>query len=334
MAFIVTPGQLQRRADLYYQMGQLLGAGLGMLQTLEQLRRKPPAGSYRLPLTRLLKEIEQGFTLTEGLRRQGQWLPEFDLALIEAGEKSGRLDASFQVLGDYYADRARMANQVIFSLAYPIFLLHFAVTTFGLVAFFQPTKWKTFLLPPLGFLVFAYVLTFTLLIVTQSRHGEMWRSCVEYFLRPVPLFGSGRKCLALSRLAGALEALLSAGITVIQAWELAATACGSPALKRTVLAWRPQLDAGQTPADVVSASRRFPELFANQYAAGEVSGKLEDTLRRLRQYYQEEGTRKIRMAVRMYPVAVYLLIAAMIGYFVISFYANYFRQINSINPGF
>src|SRR4051812_1950466 len=224
MSFIVTPGQLQRRADFYYQLGQLTAAGLGILQTLEQLRRKPPAHSYRLPISRLLNEISHGFTLSEALRRQGQWLPEFDLALIEAGEKSGRLDSSFQLLANYYGDRARVANEVIFRLLYPIFLLHFAVLIFGVVAWFQPTKWKTLLLPPLIFLGLAYIITFTLLYATQSRHGEMWRSCIEYFLRPFPLFGSGRKALALSRLAGALEALLSAGITVVEAWELAAIA--------------------------------------------------------------------------------------------------------------
>jgi type II secretory pathway component PulF len=330
MSFIVTPRQLQRRADFYYQLGQLTSAGLGLLQTLEQLRRKPPAHSYRLPITRLLNELSHGFTLSEALCRQGKWLPEFDLALIQAGEKSGRLESCFKLLGDHYADRARMANQVILSLLYPIFLLHFAVLVFGLVAFFQPTKWKTFLLPPLGCLILAYVITITLLFATQSRHGEMWRACVEYFLRPVPLFGSGRKCLALSRLAGALEALLSAGITIIEAWELAATACGSPALKRTVLSWRRQLDAGRTPAEVVSASPRFPELFANQYAAGEISGKLDDTLRRMQQYYQEEGTRKIRIAIVWYPMFVYLLVAGMIGYFIIQFYANRMRDINNI----
>jgi type II secretory pathway component PulF len=101
-------------------------------------------------------------------------------------------------------------------------------------------------------------------------------------------------------------------------------------LKRTVLAWRPYLDAGQTPAEVVSASPRFPELFANQYAAGEISGKLEDTLQRMQAYYQEEGTRKIRIAIRWYPLMLYLLVAGMIGFFIIQFYVNRMRDINSI----
>jgi type IV pilus assembly protein PilC len=330
MPFIVTPGQLARRADFYHQLGQLTGAGLGLMQSLEHLKRKPPSGSYRLPLTRLLNELSHGFTFSEALRRLGQWLPEFDLALIQAGEQSGRLESCFQLLGNYYADRARIANQVIYSLLYPAFLLHFAVLTFAIVAWVQPTKWKLFLLPPVGFLVSTYVLTIGFIYASQSRHGETWRSCMEYLLSPIPLLGSGRKCLALSRLSGALEALLSAGVTIIEAWELAATACGSPALKRTVLAWRHLVDGGQTPAEVVGASRRFPELFANQYASGEISGKLDDTLRRMQQYYQDEGTRKIRMAAQWFPKLVYLLIALSIAFMVIQFYVGYFKQINNI----
>ena len=117
------------------------------------------------------------------------------------------------------------------------------------------------------------------------------------------------------------------GVTIIEAWELAATASGSPALRRTVLAWRPMVNAGQTPAEVVNASCRFPELFANEYATGEVSGKLDDTLRRMHNYYQEEGSRKLHAIAQWTPRAIYLLVALMIGYNVIRFWTGYFKQI-------
>jgi type II secretory pathway component PulF len=61
---------------------------------------------------------------------------------------------------------------------------------------------------------------------------------VERTLRWVPILGKARQDLALARLAAALEALLNAGVPIIGAWELAATASGSPALRRTVLTWR------------------------------------------------------------------------------------------------
>ena len=124
------------------------------------------------------------------------------------------------------------------------------------------------------------------------------------------------RCLArraipwrLSRLAAALEALLNAGVTIIQAWEMAATASGSPAILKAVLAWKPQVEAGQTPSEAVNASSQFPELFANLYHSGEISGQLDDSLRRLRDYYQEEGTRKLHLLAQWVPRFIYFVVA-------------------------
>jgi type IV pilus assembly protein PilC len=326
MAFIISPRQFTQRADFYYQLGQLTAAGLGLMAALEMLQRKPPARSYRKPIQRLLTDMGGGCTFTEALRRVGHWLPEFDIALLQAGEHSGRLDACFRLLADYYNDRARLARQVIADLAYPVFLFHFAILTFLVVQFFSSPNWL------LSFGLAAGVFTIYLVIAlviyaTQSRHGETWRGWVEFFLHPLPILGTSRHYLALSRLAAALEALLSAGVTIIEAWELAANASGSPALRRAVLGWRPLVDGGQTPAEAISTSSRFPELFANQYATAEISGKLEDTLRRLHVYYQEEGSRKLHGLARWAPRAVYLVVALLSGAYVIHFYTGYFKMV-------
>jgi type II secretory pathway component PulF len=118
-------------------------------------------------------------------------------------------------------------------------------------------------------------------------------------------------------------------VSIIEAWELAATASGSPALRRTVLAWRPLVDAGQTPAEVVNASGRFDHVFASQYSTGEVSGQLDETLGRLHTYYQEEGTRKLRAFTQWTPRAIYLGVMLMIGYLVVRWWANYFQQVGA-----
>jgi type IV pilus assembly protein PilC len=168
----------------------------------------------------------------------------------------------------------------------------------------------------------------------QSKHGENWRSLVEKILRGVPILGKARHFLALSRLALALEALINAGVNIIQAWELAANACGSPALRRAIFAWRPQVEAGITPAAAVSNSPQFPEMFANFYRSGEVSGKLDEALNRLHRYYNEEGTRKIQAFAEWTPRAIYGIVAGIIAYKIIQFYSGYFNQISTITNGF
>src|SRR5438094_8950691 len=98
MALIVTPGQFSQRAEFYHQVGQLTSAGLGLIRALEQLKRAPPARSYREPLERVLKRLNDGYNLTEALRSAGQWFPAFDVALIQGGEQSGRLGSCFRLV--------------------------------------------------------------------------------------------------------------------------------------------------------------------------------------------------------------------------------------------
>ena len=328
MALIVTPGQLTQRAEFYYQLSQLTSAGIGLVPALAQVQKNPPARSYREPVQRIISELAQGYTFSEAVQRIGPWLPEFDTTLIAAGEQSGRIDQCFRLLSDHYADRARMVKQMIADLAYPVFLFHFFIFISSFPQFFQSGNVVVYLFKTFGVLVPIYAVVALLLFALQSQHGDKWRSWIETVLHPIPVLGKARRCLALARLAAALEALISAGVTIIEAWESAAAASGSPALRKIVLAWRPQLNSGQTPAEVINASGKFPDLFASQYTAGEMSGRLDDTLRRLHGYYQDEGSRKIRAVAKWVPMFIYLVIVLIIAYSILQFYSGYFRQVN------
>ena len=116
MPLIVTPGQLQQRAELYHQLGTLIAAGIGLPQALETIERKPPARSFSAPLAQLRSYLSQGETFIGAVSKLGTWVPSFDAALLEAGERSGRLDACFKLLAVYYEDRSKMVRGVISDL--------------------------------------------------------------------------------------------------------------------------------------------------------------------------------------------------------------------------
>jgi type II secretory pathway component PulF len=332
MPLIVTPKQLSLRAEVYHQLGALLSAGVPLTNALETLHKNPPARSFRQPIAELISELEQGSTFTEALLRAGRWMPSFDVALLQAGEHSGRLDACFKLLADYYQERAQLVRQTMGQLAYPVFLLHFAVFIGPFPQLFVSGDVAAYLTQTLGALAPIYAVVFLLILACQSRHGELWRGLVERAGRFIPILGTARRHLALARLSAALEALLNAGVSIISAWELAAAASGSPALHRTVVAWRPRVEHdGERPSEVVSESNEFPELFANLYHTGEISGTLDETLRRLHRHYQEEGARKLKGLAEWLPRLVYFGIMLTIAYRVVTFYTGYYSNIfNSI----
>ncbi len=325
MSLIISPQQFTQRAEFYHQLGQFTAAGIPIVRGLEQIKRSPPSASFREPLQRLLDGLAKGSTLAESLQSLG-WLPAFDLALIEANERSGRLDVCFRLLADYYNERARVLKQVISQLIYPVGLIHFAAFIFFIVLPFAASQFNaslTWLCVKAALVLSPFYGAVALLIyATQGKHGENWRARIESFLRPIPILGQARHYLALSRLAAALEALTSAGVNVFEAWDLAATASGSPALRRAVAAWRPHLVAGQMPSEALRLCPLFPETFTNLYASGEISGKLDETLGHLNRFYGEEGTRKLHAFAQWTPRLVYLMVVLFIAYKIVQFYTG------------
>ena len=259
MPLIVTPRQFTQRAEFYHQLAQCTSAGIGVIQALQQIKASPPARSFQEPLQRLLDELAKGATLAESLQQLG-WLPAFDVALVEAGERSGRLDACFRLLADYYNDRATIARQVIADLIYPVGLFHLAIFIFPFAQFFLSGNLLAYVAKTFGVLIPIYILAGLAIYATQGKHGEKWRARIESLLRRIPILGTARHYLALSRLAAALEALTSAGVNIFAAWDLAAAASGSPALR---LRGAGLETAGRRRTNALRSRARLPAISGN-----------------------------------------------------------------------
>jgi type II secretory pathway component PulF len=327
MSLLITPRQYSQRAELYHQLSQLTAAGIGLSQAIELQQRTPPSRSFREPLSVVSQRLIMGSTFAEAMQSTGRWLPAFDGALLHAGEQSGRLPATFKLLARHYESNAALLQKTISSLIYPVLVFHMAVFIGPLPELFRSWNLFAYAAKTLTVLIPIYAVVFCLVYSLQGRHGERWRSAVESVVRCIPIFGRARHNLALARLASALEALITAGVNIIEAWELAAAASGSPALRGAVSKWRLDVDAGMTPAEAVSNSNEFPSVFANIYNTGEVTGSLDDALRRLHMLYQSEGERQLKAVAEWTPKLIFLIVALVVAWQVIRFWTGYFSQI-------
>jgi len=164
-------------------------------------------------------------------------------------------------------------------------------------------------------------------LVTRILSGEgrfAWRLSLDRALAHVPLLGSARRNLALASLCAALEGLVRAGVSMGYAWETAAAASGSPVLQDAVASWRPIVEAGRAPSELVRETPEFPSTFANLYRTGEVAGELDETLKRMQRFYQEEGSRQLQTVAEWTPRLLYLGVALAIAAQVLAFYGAYY----------
>ena len=332
MPLLISPRQLEQRSDLYHQIGSMISAGLRLHQAVETLVKHPPSRSFRKPLRNLMSQLEQGETFVGSMAATGTWMPTFDLSLLEAGEKSGRLEQCLRLLSDYYREQASLMRSVLSSLMYPVLVLHFAVFIFPINLFtglILKGETLPFLLQKLEFLVPIYGIVLFLIYASQGERRESWRAGVERAFRFVPMLGSALRKVALARLAAALDALMAAGVPIFEAWELAAAASGSPELKRAVLAWRPEVESGVTPSEAVRQSGVFPETFASLYHTAEISGQQEDALQRMRKYYYEQGLGELRLLSKWGPMLIYFCVMLYAAVQIIQFYSHYYSQLGT-----
>ena len=339
MSFLVTPAELNRRAELYNQLGAMIAAGVPLVKALEMAGKSASARGTRKTILQLIEHLQAGHTFTDSMKRVQGWLSDFDMALLSVGEESGRLDTSFRLLSTYYATRAKIIRDTISGLlttlaTLHVFLLIFPLplmTGFVVEGIFNghTAACVPFIIEKVVVFGGGYGIILFFIFACHGQRGAMWRSMVESFFQTIPILRKALQYLVLSRLAAALDALTNAGVNVTKSWELAAAAAGSQHLKGEIAGWAEKIDRGMTPADLVSQTHYFPELFANLYHTGEMSGKLDESLSRLHLYYQEEGFRALRLFTRVVNGLIYGSVVAVVAYTVIKFWTNYYATAMS-----
>lgn len=333
---IFTPGQLNRRAELYHQLSSMITAGVPLMQALEMAGKNASLRSSGKYISALLEHLRNGKTFSEAMLEVQGFLPDFDTALLSAGEHSGRLDFSFKRLGEYYAMRAQILRETISSLTIAALNLHVFLFIFplGLLIKFVIGVLNDDFRPLIPFIVEKSILygviwglIIFLIFACQGKRGMRWRSRLEYINQCIPLLRTALKYLVLYRFTTALDALVNAGITMLRGLPMAAAASGSPHLTRKIGEWPRELESGTTPSELIRGQSYFPEMFVNLYQTGEISGRLDDSLVRLQTYYHEEGFRLLRLFMRIVSRTIYFLIALLIAYSVVGFYIGYFHGV-------
>jgi type IV pilus assembly protein PilC len=330
---IVTTGKLKQQAELYHQLSSMIAAGVPLIQALEMAAKNSTLRGSRKFILDLVQHLKNGLSFSDAMLHIHGWLPDFDTALLSAGEQSGKLDFSFKALGDYYTARVEIIRETISNLAVAALNLHVFLLVFPLgylIGFAMGIINNDYAMciPFIREKIFIYGLLWGTIIffifACQGKRGERWRAFLEYLNQAVPLLRTALKYLVLYRLTTALDALVNSGLSIVNCWPMAAAASGSPYLKKQISGWKTEFEGGLTAAELVRLENYFPEMFANLYHTGEISGHLDDTLKRLQTYYHEEGFRLLRLFAKILSRGIYFLIAGAIAYNVIGFYLHYF----------
>ena len=325
------------RAQAYRELGALLRAGVPMVPALDIVIQAQTDAASVQACARLRDRLREGGHLAAALGEIQPDLPGFEMAVLQAGERSGSLGTVLDRLADHLEDSLRTRERLISALVYPAFVVGLALLVAGaMFGFILPNLQKLFAESqiPLPWLTRALLATgrglflwgapllvtgalTAFLLTRQFRASPSLRVGWQRRLLGWPLIGRTRVWLANVRFCETLALLLRGGVPVVDALELAGTATGNAWVEQGVNQAAAEVRHGRP---MSAALHQAPALagvltgwLAAGEAAGDVAGMLDQAALRIRAQWQQHLTRVLSVIepALIVTVGVFVLLVAL-----------------------
>jgi len=318
-----SPG-LAEIALLTRRLATLLGAAVPVYEAVATLQEQERPGELRSVLGRLRDQLAEGASLANAMAAEPSIFNESYVSMVAAGEASGALEVVLEKLAEFQEDQAATRSKITTALAYPIlmvvvgtgvmlFLLAFVIPR--IVTVFENSKAAlpmitivlikvSGLLRTWWWALLSFVAVFIILYKKLGQREEMRRYKDRLLLR-LPLFGSLRKQLVLSRFSKVLGLLLNSGVPVIRALEITGEVVVNREYRTFLTQVREELIQGGSLSASLNRSPLFPPMLVHMIAVGERSGTLEAMLIKSGDAFERELDASVsRMMTLLEPLLV------------------------------
>ncbi len=319
---------LKKKIVFFQQFASLTKSGIGILPTLEHLQQYARGPLLPIITQELKTAAQQGQQLSIVFKKYESYFGKFPVALIRSGEVSGHLPENAQIIAAHLEDTYKNINRLLVGIAYPVILLHLFILimpaavffTNGPLAYLFKVITRFMLLYGFaGVLYFAYYLSRTTARPAYDR--------IKLF---VPVIGKLFLNMSIYKFLRGFAALYQSGMNSIESWQIAADLTDNTYLTERIMAAKHIIDQGRPLTHAFQGAGIFPAEVVDMVNTGETSGNIDGMLGKAAEYLDESTQRIMQVLLRLVPIVVYLIIAGIIGYSIISGYLRYWAEIDKI----
>lgn len=313
----------------------MIHAGLSMSEALNTLALQSESKSFRKMITSVKEDVESGKSLSNGLERYPKSFPDIYRSMIQVGELSGTLEEVLKELTEQMKKSHKLRSKVKGAMTYPaVILIAMVGITVGLLVFVLPKLLGIFkefgdtvklplatrlLITVSDFVQNNGLLTFMLAVgivvgfisIIRTKPG---RSGFHWLLLKGPIIGPIVKKVNLAYFSRTLSGLLRTDIPVVQSLEITSQVVGNVHYRDAILATAERIKKGGTIADSLGDYNEvFPPLVVQMVMVGERSGKVDDLLADIADFYEQQVDNVLdNMSSIIEPVLI-LILAFMVG---------------------
>jgi type IV pilus assembly protein PilC len=317
------------------ELSTMVSAGVPLAGALDTLQAQVENKNFKSQLTQIVKDVEGGTALGDALAKHPSTFSLVYVNMVRAGEAGGILDEILKKLAQQQEKDATIRAEVKSATTYPLVLLGITV-----IAFFVLT---IFVVPKIGSLVTNLggpgaklpFQTRAMLAVSQFIRSQWyiiaavmiggpifinrWRKTpkgkvkFDAFILRVPVLKTVITKVAIARFARIFASLMAAGVTVLEALQVTGQALGNHVIEQELLAAAHEVKNGKQLSQTLSQSRFFPPIVSQMLAVGEETGKTDEVLIKVADFYEEEVDTLVSSLSSILEPVMIVVMGSMVG---------------------
>ena len=314
------------------QLATLTKAGISLVESLNAIIDQTDKPDLKGAVTDVRDQVNQGISLAEAFGRHPKYFDSLFCNMIHAGEQSGKLEQVLIRLADFIESRNKLTSKVVSAMFYPGFMALMGTVIIGIMMvvvvpkvtsifenFGRALPWYTEVLIATSNVFTNYWWAILGVIVAAVYLFKHWKNSPNgkpkwhRFVLAAPLFGGLTMMIAISRFAKTLSTLLASGVPVLTAMDITKGVLGNVVLEKVISDAGSSIREGESIAEPLKASGRFPPIVTHMIAVGERSGQLEEMLENVASAYDSQVESKIATLTSMLEPLMIVLMGAGAG---------------------
>jgi type IV pilus assembly protein PilC len=331
------------------QLAIMIQGGLPLVSAIQALQEQTENKVFIKAISEIRVDVRGGMSLSKALAKHKDIFPDFYIAVITSGEKSGKLDKVLVTLADQLQKDYDLMSKVKAAVTYPIVIVFALVLMLILMLVFVVPKLKVIfdqmgaslplptrvLLGTSSFMVnYWYVVIILLVLIYfaakkwgRTNYGGLF---IDKFKIKVPIFGVLVRKIYLARFSRTTATLVSSGLPMLEIIATDKRVIDNQYFDPIFDALKTDIESGVALSVALRKHKDFPVMISQMVSVGEKSGKIDEILLQLADFYDKEVEVMTSQLASLIEPLLILIIGGGIGLAIASVILPIYSLVNVI----
>ncbi|MBP7832965.1 MAG: type II secretion system F family protein [Candidatus Levybacteria bacterium] len=331
------------------QLSSMIQTGLTLIEALTILKNQATKPTLRSLILDLIASISAGNSFSTALSYHRDVFSDVYIALIKAAETGGVMDKVLGRLAENLEKSEDLKKKIKSAMFYPV------IVGLGVVAVI--IIMNVFVIPQLSQLyegldvelplitrivlgtssiittflpVFFILVIVGVLLFKRFAKTPQGKELIDTYKLKMPVIGGILRLSIEDEISRTLSLLISSGTSMLESLSITANVADNYIYKRAMLATATLVEKGINLSTAFEQQNIFPPILIQMTKVGESTGKIDDSLSKVSEYFERDLSLKVRTLTTAIEPILLLFLGVTVGFLIISVISPIYSLISSI----